>query len=173
MSKWVVIDTNVLLVAEGQSSYSRVCKANCGAVLATIKSKKTVVLDTGREILTEYGRKLAQSKRQPGLGYLFWKWLVNTQVSHRRCEFVNLTKHPNKGYEEFPDHEALKDFDPADRKFVAVASSHPNKPWIVQAGDSKWWGWRDALKECGVSLDLPCEAELKAKWEAKFASHAS
>jgi predicted nucleic acid-binding protein len=172
VNDWVVVDTNVLLVAEGRSSYTLACKANCGKILEDIKSKRTVVLDSAREILSEYGNKLAEKKGQPGLGYEFWKWLVNTRLSHDHCEVVRLTKNIKKGYEEFPDHEGLKAFDPSDRKFVAVAAVHPKRPKIIQAGDSKWWGWRESLSECGIELHLPCEAELRAKWEAKIAKHA-
>jgi hypothetical protein len=67
-----------------------------------------------------------------------------------------------------PDHLGLKNFDNADGKFVAVAAAPPGKPDIVQAADSKWWGWKTALEESGINLNLPCKDELKAKWEAKF-----
>ncbi len=167
-----MVDTNVLLVAEGQSNYTLRCKASCGNILQEIRRSQIVVLDSGREILTEYGRKLERIKGQPGLGHEFWKWLVNARLSHGNCETVDLTRHDVKGYEEFPDHHGLKEFDPSDRKFVAVAAAHPKKPSIVQAGDHKWWGWKDSLRECGIELNLPCEAELKAKWKAKTGKHA-
>lgn len=170
--KVVVIDTNVLLVAEGLSDFSRPCEAKCGSLLRTIQRERIIVLDTGREILAEYGKKLKERKGQRGLGYEFWKWLVNTKVSHARCETVDLTPHPDRRYTEFPDHAGLVEFDPSDRKFVAVAAAHPDRPEIVQAGDCKWWGWRHPLSECGILLNLPCEAELHSKWEAKMGRHA-
>jgi hypothetical protein len=163
----VVIDTNVLLVAEGLSDYTRQCQARCGTLLAEVKTGRTVVVDSGRLILNEYGLKLAR-KKQPGLGFAFWKWLVNSRRSHQHCLYVNLTPHDDRGFEEFPDHFGLEDFDNADRKFVAVAAAHSGNPEIIQAGDSKWWGWKAALEECGIRLQLPCEDELKAKWEAKI-----
>jgi hypothetical protein len=172
VTDWVVVDTNVLLIAEGLSIYTLGCKASCGKVLEDIRLTKTVVLDSDREILTEYGKKLSEKKGQLGAGFAFWKWLVNTRLSHDRCEMVRLTKSLEKGYEEFPDHDGLKDFDHDDRKFVAVASKHPKRPNIIQGGDSKWWGWRESLNECGIQLHLPCEAELKAKWETKMTKHA-
>lgn len=172
MNNWVVVDTNVLLVAEGLSSYTLKCRASCGNALRDIRLNQIVVLDGGREILTEYRKKLEGKKGQRGLGYEFWKWLVNTRLSHARCETVNLTVHPVRGYEQFPDHHDLTGFDLSDRKFVAVAAAHLKKPKIVQAGDSKWWGWKNSLSECGIQLNLPCEAELKAKWEEKTGMHA-
>jgi hypothetical protein len=163
-----VVDTNVLLVAEGQSDYSLRCRAACGNILLEIRRSQIVVLDADREILSEYGRKLSAQRAQPGMGYEFWKWLVNTRLSHRHCEFVRLTKHQIRGYQEFPDHHSLLNFDPADRKFVAVASAHSLKPEIVQAGDSKWWGWRVPLAACGIVLNMPCEDELREKWASKI-----
>ena len=170
MNGWVVIDTNVLLVAEGLSTYTRRCCASCGNILVAIRQKEVVVLDANREMLKEYGNKLSQRKGQPGLGYEFWKWLVNTKLDHSRLETVNLTAHPERGYEEFPDHEGLREFDRSDRKFVAAAAAHRKRPRVVQAGDSKWWGWRKSLSECGIELDIPgeCEEQLRAKWEAKM-----
>jgi hypothetical protein len=169
---WAVVDTNVLLVAEGESTYSRACRAECGDILREIQSKHVVVLDSGREILSEYTKRFEGRKGQPGLGFEFWKWLLNARLSHQRCDQVKITKHENKGYEEFPDHVDLANFDPSDRKFVAVAAAHGKNPKIVQAGDSKWWGWKAALSDCGIELELPCEAELKAKWKAKSGKHA-
>jgi hypothetical protein len=172
MSAWMVVDTNVLLVAEGQSSYTLKCRASCVQILVDIQKKHVIVLDADREILSEYGSKLEEKKGQRGAGYEFWKWLVNTRLSHDRCDHVPLTKHPVRGYEEFPDHADLKDFDRSDRKFVTVAAAHGKKPKIVQAGDSKWWGWRNPLIDCGIELNLPCEAELKAKWEQKIGANS-
>jgi hypothetical protein len=172
VKKAVVIDTNVLLVAEGLSGFSRPCEARCGKLLLAVRRDQIVVLDKGREILTEYAKKLSERKGQPGIGFAFWKWLINTKTTEARCEIVHLTPHPDRKYEEFPDHAGLKEFDSSDRKFVAVAAAHPHKPEIVQASDSKWWGWRDSLNECGIQLNLPCAAELQAKWEAKIGRHA-
>lgn len=58
MNNWVVVDTNVLLVAEGLSSYTLKCRASCGNALRDIRLNQIVVLDGGREILTEYRKKL-------------------------------------------------------------------------------------------------------------------
>jgi hypothetical protein len=170
VKKPIVVDTNVLLTADGRSSYSRVCAANCGKKLLLIQAENQVVLDRGREILTEYARKVPHTG-QPGLGYYFWKWLINTKGGDEHCAWVELASNVEKGYDAFPDHEGLKDFDLSDRKFVAASIAHPAKPEIVQAGDSKWWGWKDSLAACGVSVNFPCEAELKQKWEDKIGLH--
>ena len=62
----------------------------------------------------------------------------------------------------------LDDFDPSDRKFVAVANAHPEKPPILEALDSKWWGWRDALSAAGITVLFLCETEVKETYERKF-----
>jgi hypothetical protein len=165
----IVVDTNVLLAADGRSDYSRRCASTCALRLKQIQERHTVVLDRGREILREYGRKIPHT-RQPGMGYYFWKWLINMRAGDAHCAWVDLTVHATRGYVEFPDHEDLQEFDPSDRKFVAAAVAHPARPEIVQAGDSKWWGWKVALEACGIRICFPCEAELHRKWEDKFGS---
>ena len=62
----------------------------------------------------------------------------------------------------------MSKFDPSDRKFVAVANAHPGKPSILQATDSKWWGWKDALLECGIKVEFLCPAEIANAYKRKF-----
>jgi len=171
MTKAIVIDTNVLLVAEGLSTFSGPCRDECKTLLQKVQQERVVVLDTGREILKEYGNKL-EHKKEPGMGHAFYRWLCQRVATPAHCETVTLTAHPARKYAEFPDHSGLHKFDDSDRKFVAVAAAHPKKPEIVQAGDSKWWGWRQSLGECGIRLNMPCEAELQEKWEMKIGRHA-
>lgn len=163
----VVVDTNVLLVANGGSSYSTSCMLTCARQLVEIQKSGCVVLDYGHEILNEYAKKQS-SKGQPGLGFQFWKWLLNTKNSIEHCNYVTITKAELKGYTEFPDHEGLATFDPSDRKFVAVTVAHGAWPPILQAADSKWWGWQDALKECGITVEFLCPKEIEAKFQKKM-----
>jgi hypothetical protein len=62
---------------------------------------------------------------------------------------------------EFPVDRALKNFDRSDRKFVAVALAHPERPPILQAVDSKWWGFKDALNRNGVRVEFLCPDDLQ------------
>jgi hypothetical protein len=71
-------------------------------------------------------------------------------------------------YTTFPEHEDLDKFDPADKKFVALANAHPRKPPILQATDSKWWGWKDALSACGITVEFLCPDEVREIYERKF-----
>ena len=49
----------------------------------------------------------------------------------------------------------------SDRKFVAVANAHPAKPPILQSTDSKWWGWKEALQEVGITVHFLCPEYVK------------
>ena len=80
-----------------------------------------------------------------------------------RCDLVTIT--PIDGseneFEEFPDDPALNDFDPDDRKFIAVAIAHLEKPPILQAVDSQWWDFRDALRRNGIIVEFICEDDIQ------------
>jgi len=56
----------------------------------------------------------------------------------------------------------------AEARFVAVANAHRGKPPILQATDSKWWGWKDALRDCGLSVELLCPDEVEATYRKKY-----
>ena len=73
-----------------------------------------------------------------------------------------------ESYDEFPVHDGLSDFDKSDRKFVAVANAHPEKPQILQATDSKWWGWKNVLKEVEITVHFLCPDYVGAKYAEKM-----
>ena len=81
----------------------------------------------------------------------------------QRCDLVQIT--PGNGseneFEEFPDDPALNDFDPDDRKFIAVAIAHIETPPILQAVDSQWWDFRNAFRENDVTVDFICAADIQ------------
>jgi hypothetical protein len=166
MRKAVVVDTNVLVTAEGGPAHSLQCAKYCTNKLLEIQKQGCVALDTGWEILKEYQTNLS-GRRQPGVGFRFWQWLLNTRANPELCSWVTITVNESRGYEEFPDHDGLRRFDPADRKFVAVAALHPNKPPIIQATDSKWVGWKKPLAECGIEVEFVCKDEIEAKYKKK------
>ena len=80
-----------------------------------------------------------------------------------RCDLISIT--PVDGlenaFEEFPDDPALNDFDSDDRKFIAVAVAHPEKPPILQAVDSQWWDFRDAFRRNGIIVEFICEDDIQ------------
>jgi len=162
----IVIDTNVLLIADGiAAQMSNACRLECLEKLAQIKLEQCVVLDNAWIILGEYHNKLSPN-RSPAPGSAFLKWLLQVLTVSRHVSQVTITPrdHPaNTMFEEFPDDSSLEnDFDPADRKFVAVANAHPEKPPILEAADSKWLGWESRLAAHGIRLEVLCRPELES-----------
>lgn len=105
------------------------------------------------------------------MGNAFLKWLFTHEWNGARVTRVTLT--PKAGdpedFEELPPPPAGVYYDPSDRKFLAVAAAHDEHPPILQALDSKWWGWKDALAQQGVTLHFVCPAEIAKKHEEKMA----
>ena len=156
-----VVDTNVVLVANGQhADVSKDCVATCARRLQAIMQGGKLALDDQFRILSEYLNKTTPKKGSRA-GDAFVRWAVNTKANAARIDLVSLREHPARGFESFPDHPALQAFDPPDRKFVAVACAHGAEPPILQAADSKWLGWDAALKAHGVSVDFLCQDDIK------------
>jgi hypothetical protein len=101
------------------------------------------------------------------MGDQFIKWVHDHRWMLPEIDRVTITKNAGS-YTQFPDHPELTDFDPSDRKFIAVANAHPDKPPILQATDSKWWGWKDALAEVGIDVCFLCPAYAESKYTKKI-----
>ena len=159
----VIVDTNVAWVASGRSEQaSEDCVATCVEKLEQINNDEMkLALDRERRIIDEY-QALEQTGRF-NIGYQFYKWVEMNWTNPERCDLVEIT--PVDGleinFEEFPDDPALVDFDEDDRKFIAVAYAHPEKPPILQAVDGKWRNFRDALHQNGVTVEYLCEDEIQ------------
>jgi hypothetical protein len=170
----LVIDTNVLLVADGQAKHmTAACEIECLIRLQQIKAGEQVVLDHRRIILAEYGNKLNPSRRPPSPGGAFLKWLLVNQCNPRHTVMVNLTPLDDERtrFSEFPPDTTLEEaFDPSDRKFVCLAYAHPDKPPILESADSKWLGWESALNGHGIRLEVLCRCELEIIWKRKTCS---
>jgi len=169
VSDVVVVDTNVPLTANGLANASPDCIGACiGAIVHITSDGKRIALDDAWLIIGEYQNKL-RSDGQRGLGDGFLKWVLTNRANPHRCEIIPIhSRNDDRFFEEFPDREDLKEFDPSDRKFVAVANAHPDKPPILQGVDSKWWGWQTGLQAAGITVDFLCEADVRSKYEAKF-----
>lgn len=157
----VVVDTNVILVANGQhQDVSMACVASCATRLYDIVQNGRIAIDDGHRILKEY-----QNKADPYVGKrpgdAFLKWLLRNNANTQRCKQVQLVAHRERGFESFPDDERLSKFDAPDRKFIAVAAALPQKPPILQAADSKWLEWAKALKDHGITVDFLCRKDIQ------------
>jgi len=159
-----VVDTNVPVVANGRSEQaSPECIRACAVRLRELTHSDKLILDDGWRILKEYKRRLI-SEGQPGPGDAFLKWVLTNYRNPDRCELVRITPRDSceTDFVEFPDVPELRDFDSDDRKFIAVALAHPNKPPILQATDAEWWERKEAFKKAGVTIDFICKGDIKA-----------
>ena len=157
---WVV-DTNVLIVANGGASQAdNACEDACEKFLGDLYSSfRSLVLDEGGEILAEYAKHCSHSGA-PGLGDHFFAWAFSAQ--HTSCLRVPLEKNEDGSYADFPKATELSKFDPSDRKFVAAALACDEDPTIANAVDSDWLESRAALDAAAVRVHELCPGCLKS-----------
>ena len=165
----LVVDTNVPLIANHLPTSG--CPLRCAAVLkAFFEGSAALVLDEDWRIIKEYKNKLRTE--QPGVGNEFLKWVLTNHANPARCEKVKITPcgsaSAGEDYEEFPRDTSLAHFDPSDRKFVAVAACHRDRPTILQATDSKWLGWYKPLRTAGIRVRFICYDEAMAVYLDKI-----
>lgn len=163
-----VIDTNVLLVANGDHlEASADCVIECVRRLQAMQSRGVVVVDDGFLILGEYRNKTKVNPPK-GVGDVFLKWLMREASNPARVEQVALTKTPNGCFAEFPDCALQQEFDASDRKFIAAAHAHPDKPPVWQAADSKWLHWWQPLSAHGIHVEFLCKQDVLRVYAKKF-----
>ncbi|MHB1563788.1 MAG: hypothetical protein ACYCXP_06800 [Leptospirillum sp.] len=167
-----LLDTNVPKTAnlaiqpDPGSDVSYACVLACINAVEHVIKTRGLIIDAGDEIFDEYRQQLSM-KGQPGVGDLFMKWVHDNRWNLNNSHQVNITRNGDS-YDEFPPHDGLNDFDRSDRKFVAVANAHRDKPPILQATDSKWWRWKDALVEVGITVQFLCPEYVEAKYAEKM-----
>lgn len=163
-----VIDTNVLLVANGQhDEASPECVSECVNRLKSMQATGVTVIDDGFRVLGEYQHK-TQLNPPKGVGDVFLKWLLRNTANSARVHQVTITETAADEFTEFPDHVLQPDFDAPDRKFAAVANAHPDKPPIWQAVDCKWLNWWPALHAQGVAVEFLCPDDVCLFYQNKF-----
>lgn len=155
-----IVDTNVILVANGQhEDVGPPCVVACALKLQSIMKGGRIALDQAFEILLEYQNKtMPKTGNRPGDAFV--KWALQNNSNPAKCDQIELHPHPERGYQSFPNDKRIADFDPPDRKFVAVAAAHEDHPPILQAADSKWLGWAPALKDHGITVDFLCPEDI-------------
>lgn len=172
LPKKCLVDTNVPKVAnlamqpDPQSDVPDACVLACIEAVEHVIKKRGLVIDAGDEIFDEYRQQLSM-KGRPGVGDQFMKWAHDHRHSLRDSDRVSITKN-GESYHRFPVHAGLENFDKSDRKFVAVANAHPEKPPILQVTDSKWWRWRESLAEAGITVHFICPEYAKSKCVGKM-----
>ena len=157
----VVVDTNVLFVANGKTEQaSPECRDACIQELKQVQSECRTLLDEMGLILQEY-RKSLDGAGQIELGTAFFYWLWDNQSTLRNCRKVPISVHADRKFVEFPDDPRLAQFDYDDRKFVAVARASGTNPQLLNASDTDWWHDRQALVENGVDVVFLCPELMK------------
>lgn len=165
MSYVFVVDTNVPIVANGprkkrleqDSGASPACRLAAVQFLEELLRKGKIVLDNGGEIQAEYHRHLMPSG-EPGVGDRFYLAVLNSAL--RRVARVEIRK-VGADYEDFPRGADLAEFDPSDRKFVAVAAK--SGACIANAVDGDWHDFRHAFADHGIRLKFVCGLD-RATW---------
>jgi hypothetical protein len=159
----VVIDTNVAVVANGKSPQAGVdCILNSIHSLREVHNSQVVLLDDRDMIFAEYRRHLSFAG-QPGPGDAFFKWLWDNQGNEQHCRKIPITPNgpDDTDFAEFPNDPELAGFDRDDRVYVAVALASGEHPPILNASDTDWWNYREALKSHGVETRFLCPALMK------------
>jgi len=163
-----VVDTNVILVANGQHpGVSADCVRRCAHWLDALTREGRIALDEGFEIVGEYQHKTHASGGD-GPGDAFLRWVLHNLDNPARCDLVAIAPDAGRAYAAFPEDPQLSGFDASDRKFVAVARAHPEHPPILQAADCKWLDWSGPLARHGVQVQFLCDVELHQFHVHKF-----
>jgi hypothetical protein len=158
--QWAVIETNVLIVANGKSDQANdACMGKCIDLLLEVSEAALVALDRGGKIFDEYPVYCDYSG-EPGSGDEFFVWVHENKWTS--CELVSIKPHDDIGYEEFPDTPELAKFDLSDRKFVATALGCVPTATIYNAVDSDWSQSASALAAARVHVTELCRECLKS-----------
>lgn len=165
-----IIDTNVPKKASNLAPVDvldQKCSCACLTFIQEImESNDLVILDGGGEILKEYKNNFF-TDGQDTVATIFMRWVLRN-LSLRagsRVELHPITKLADGVYEEYPSAHELVDFDPSDKKFIALSRAHPDHPPVVEGSDSLWWGFRNAIEDEGVHIIFLCEDYVRSKYE--------
>lgn len=148
----VVVDTNVAIAANGRNTHAdKDCRLACIETLAEICREATIMLDDANLIFDEY-RETLRFAGSPGVGDAFFKHLFSHMYGGTRVRQVTITvsSDEQRGFKELPNNE----FDPSDRKFLAVAVVA--KAEILNATDSDWSEQETLTRDLGVKVRQLC-----------------
>lgn len=157
-----VVDTNVFVAAQGDATHlSQPCQQTALSFVRDLGYKHTIAVDQTRKIINEYRNNI------PRLSAI--DTLLNKMLTTGRIDMVAVAFDDN-GDAILPNACQMKDR--SDRKFVAVALTHPNKPPICNASDTDWLENEKELNACEVQMMHLCERETREKFAAKQAKGA-
>lgn len=163
-----VVDTNVAVTANGkQGNATRACVDASARALQRVMADGHLFVDDAGEIVREYRNNL-NARGEPGPGDIFLKWVLTHEWGGIKVTRIPLTRSGDcvTTFAALPAPRAGTTYDPSDCKFLALAAAHGEHPPILQATDSKWWGWRDSLNDLGVKVIFLCP-EIEQRYREK------
>ena len=157
MTDRIVVDTNVLRVANGEHEQADPeCELKCIVMLQeATKGKQTVLLDASNLIMEEY--RTYRSFSGTPAGNAFFKYLHDYQHSTKKVIHISIQETPDEdgGFANLPANT----FDRDDRKFLAVAEAGNGR--VVNATDSDWSQHAAFIDSLGVCVCELCPQCLK------------
>lgn len=161
MNLWV-IDTNVMVVANGRHEGDRPVSLGCRAasiefLLEFLKGDNCVLVDYADAVLKEY-RDYLNFSGQPGVGDRFLQELYRNMA---RIQRVDLPIGTDDEYSDLHPDIAASGFDQSDRKFAALALQQ-GAP-VANSVDSDWVLHLALLTDCGIVVNLLCGQD-RAEW---------
>ena len=151
MKDRIVVDTNVLIVANGRDNTPAdlECEFACVEMLEGATSgKQIVLLDESNLIMDEYSNH-CNYRGAPGVGDEFFKFLYDRQWSEESAIKhvpIQVISDKQGGFANLPPNS----FDKSDRKFLAVAEAGDGR--VVNATDSDWSEHADFIDSIGVQV---------------------
>jgi len=157
----VVVDTNVLVVANGSSSQADDdCEVAAANRLQEILRSKVVVVDTEYLAIVEYSKN-ASWAGGPGVGDLFFKVLTDNIANPLRVSRIDIGASQEEIDMLIPNR--LLDFDSDDRKWIALYLEASAES-IVNATDSDWSARKSDLVAEGINvLELCANCLIKRR----------
>jgi len=148
----LVVDTNVWVVAAGRAAVGAACETTCISALSDLAERGTLAVDMDHQILGEY-----HSNVPPGtLPDVLLRGMLRVagRVEYRQCRWERA------GVAVVPD--CLRDLDPSDRKFAAVALTYMPPAPILNATDTDWQQCAAGVREAGLAVRELCPDELRS-----------
>lgn len=163
MSDWVV-DTNVMVVANGRHDGARPVSVECRAasiefLTNILAGNNRVLVDDDNAILAEY-RNYLNPSGQPGVGDRFLQELYRNVD---RIDRVELPIGSDGQYDDLHPDIKASSFDLSDRKFAALALKQ-SVP-VANSVDSDWIEHWPLLIGCGLDIRLLCGNDPDAWYE--------
>ena len=171
MAKYI-IDTNVPMQAakdpSNMNEIEALCSERCLNFIQSFINDPTskLVLDDCWEIFNEYRKNIPQNAA-PSIATIFMKWVCKRINEISVEDYLHLAKDCNGLYKDFPSHNGLKNFDNADRKFIALANTHPEHPAIIQGTDYKWHNFEKIFSDFGIVIFFLCDEYIQYRLKTR------